>query len=123
MIFQNFFRGKFHFSPTFLGEIFPRNFPRKKVYEKSAPGTLLFFDSKFLSERQVIVVAFYKSSRYYTCKQQDTGILCHSWLICDRVCKCEWRKVFWDINKTRIIPDIFEFQSGWFSIRSGFLRV
>jgi hypothetical protein len=41
-IFQNFFRGKFHFFPTFLGENFPRNFPqnfhRKKMYEKSAPG-------------------------------------------------------------------------------------
>jgi hypothetical protein len=27
-IFQNFFRGKFHFFPTCLGENFPRNFPR-----------------------------------------------------------------------------------------------
>jgi hypothetical protein len=29
-IFQNFFRGKFNFFPTFLGENFPPNFPRKK---------------------------------------------------------------------------------------------
>jgi hypothetical protein len=34
MIFQNFFRGKFNFFPTFFGENIPRNFlrnfPRKK---------------------------------------------------------------------------------------------
>jgi hypothetical protein len=34
MIFQNFFRGKLHFFPTFLGEnfrrIFPKIFPGKK---------------------------------------------------------------------------------------------
>jgi hypothetical protein len=42
MIFQNFFRGKFNFFPTFFGgkifpEIFRGIFPGK-MYEKSVPG-------------------------------------------------------------------------------------
>jgi hypothetical protein len=50
MIFQNFFRGKFHFSQHFLGgkfsaEFSPKfspkfspEFSQEKMYEKSAPG-------------------------------------------------------------------------------------
>jgi hypothetical protein len=42
MIFQNFFREKFHFFPTFLGGKFSAEFSPKyspeKMYEKSAPG-------------------------------------------------------------------------------------
>jgi hypothetical protein len=40
MIFQNFFRGKFHFSQHFFGGIFPRNFPRKKC-TKNRPQVYL----------------------------------------------------------------------------------
>jgi hypothetical protein len=40
-IFQNFFRPKFPFYPTFLGQKFPGKipwiFPPKKLHEKSAP--------------------------------------------------------------------------------------
>jgi hypothetical protein len=41
-MFQNFFRGKFHFFPTFWGENFPRNFPRnfpQKKCTKNRPQT------------------------------------------------------------------------------------
>jgi hypothetical protein len=38
MIFQNFFRGKLQFFPTFLGEKFSEEFSLEKMYKKSAPG-------------------------------------------------------------------------------------
>jgi hypothetical protein len=45
MIFQNFFRRKFNFFPTFLGENFPRkipwNFPWKKCTKNRPLVTLL----------------------------------------------------------------------------------
>jgi hypothetical protein len=37
-IFQNFFCGNFQFSPTFLGENFPPNFPWKNVRKISPRG-------------------------------------------------------------------------------------
>jgi hypothetical protein len=36
-IFQNFFRRKFHFFPTFFRGKFPPKFSPEKNYEKSAP--------------------------------------------------------------------------------------
>jgi hypothetical protein len=38
MIFQNFFRVKLQFLPTFFGGKFSAEFSLEKMYEKSAPG-------------------------------------------------------------------------------------
>jgi hypothetical protein len=69
MIFQNFFRGKLYFFPTFLGKNFPlnfpHNFPRKKIYEKSAPDWANFLGDCFTLR------SFFNESKFWATFFQD----------------------------------------------------
>jgi hypothetical protein len=72
-IFQNFFCGKFHFSQHFWGKIFrgifPKNFPQKKVYEKSTPVRITFSGGKLYIWVQIFGPAgksLYPGAKLYT---------------------------------------------------------
>jgi hypothetical protein len=73
-IFQNFFCGKFNFFPTFLGKNFPRNFPRKKMYEKLAPDEFVKKSPKL--EPSTFFVKFNAYSLTMEKSSQNVGCYC-----------------------------------------------
>jgi hypothetical protein len=60
MIFQNFFRGKLQFFPTFLGGKFSAEFSLEKMYEKSASdwASVYFWQVFITKESQSLRLLF-----------------------------------------------------------------